>query len=439
MIKQNSLQHELNHWIIWTAVTFIFLGGIISGGLAFYHLRELQDQTLIQIATLISQGKLNDSSTLHHDVNKDTIILNELGKKQHIPIIPLDITDGLQSIELDNENWRVLVVTQPISHRRFSISQQTQLRDNIAINTILSVFLPIALLASLMLFIINRILRRQFRSLGKLTKLMDRQDGVNLEKLSENNIPIEISPFVHSINTLLERIERTINKQQRFIADAAHELRTPLTALSLQVETLSQANETNLGQESLKQLQKSLERLRRLVTQLLDLARLQNEGEYVVQKVSFNQIVEDAMADLYLMAEASDIDLGMVRYDENISVNDQQGRLSQLVYNAIDNAIHYSSPGGKVDISLYLEKNKAVFLVEDNGIGIPEVELEQVMQAFYRVNESNKPGNGLGLSISHEISKLLGGEIHLENRKSGGLCFRYMQLAILPSDKVVID
>ena len=250
MIKQNSLQHELNHWIILTAVTFIFIGGIISGGLAFYHLRELQDQTLIQIATLISQGKLNDSSTLHHDVNKDTIILNELGKKQHIPIIPLDITDGLQSIELDNENWRVLVVTQPISHRRFSISQQTQLRDNIAINTILSVFLPIALLASLMLFIINRILRRQFRSLGKLTKLMDRQDGVNLEKLSENNIPIEISPFVHSINTLLERIERTINKQQRFIADAAHELRTPLTALSLQVETLSQANETNLGQES---------------------------------------------------------------------------------------------------------------------------------------------------------------------------------------------
>ena len=300
-------------------------------------------------------------------------------------------------------------------------------------------FLPIALLASLMLFIINRILRRQFRSLGKLTKLMDRQDGVNLEKLSENNIPIEISPFVHSINTLLERIERTINKQQRFIADAAHELRTPLTALSLQVETLSQANETNLGQESLKQLQKSLERLRRLVTQLLDLARLQNEGEYVVQKVSFNQIVEDAMADLYLMAEASDIDLGMVRHDENINVDDQQGRLSQLVYNAIDNAIHYSSPGGKVDISLYLEKNKAVFLVEDNGIGIPEVELEQVMQAFYRVNESNKPGNGLGLSISHEISKLLGGEIHLENRTSGGLRFRYMQLAKPQSDIAVIS
>ena len=62
--------------------------------------------------------------------------------------------------------------------------------------------------------------------------------------------------------------------------------------------------------------------------------------------------------------------------------------------------------------------------------------MEQVMQPFYRVNESGKPGNGLGLAISREISQLLGGEIHLENRKSGGLRFRYMQLAKLHSDMV---
>ena len=209
--------------------------------------------------------------------------------------------------------------------------------------------------------------------------------------------------------------------------------------MSLQVESLSKATVSSQREDSLKQLQKGLKRLRRLVTQLLDLARLQSEDDYALQNVSFNQIVQDAIADLYPMAEASDIDLGMVRNHENISVNDYQERLSQLVYNAIDNAIHYSPPGGKVDVSLYLEKNKAVFLVEDNGIGIPEAELEQVMQPFYRVNESSKPGNGLGLAISHEIAQLLGGEIHLENCKSGGLCFRYMQLAKLQSDMVAID
>ena len=200
-----------------------------------------------------------------------------------------------------------------------------------------------------MLFIINRILRRQFRSLGMLAKRMDRQDGINLEKLSEKNIPIEISPFVHSINALLERTERTINKQQRFIADAAHELRTPLTALSLQVEGLSQATSSSKRERNLKQLQISLERLRRLVTQLLDLARLKSEDDYTLQNVSFNQIIQDAVAELHPIAEAANIDLGMIRQVENINVNDYQERLNQLVYNAIGNAIHYSPSGVKME------------------------------------------------------------------------------------------
>ena len=429
MIKQKSLQRELTRWIILTALAFVMVGGIIAGGVAFNQARELQDTTLFEIAALVSAGRLNYSATLHHDIEKQTIIINEFGKKQHVPIIPSSSKDGLHTMRLDDSNWRVLIITQPSTHRRFSIAQQTEQRNNIAMSSSISVFLPIVLLVGMMLLIIRMIISRQFRSLGKLTKVLDRQDGTQLEKLPENSIPIEIAPFVHSINALLSRVRLAMQKQHRFIADAAHELRTPLTALSLQVENLSQAKESNKREESLKQLQKGLERLRRLVAQLLDLARLQSNDEHAIQNVSFNQIVQDAIAGLYPMAEASDIDLGMVRHSENISINDQQGRLSQLVYNAIDNAIHYTPPGGKVDVSLYLEKDKAVFLVEDNGIGIPEIEMEQVMQPFYRVNESSKPGNGLGLAISHEIAQLLDGEIHLENRKSGGLCFRYMQLA----------
>ena len=105
MIKQYSLQRDLNRWIILTALAFIILGAIISGGLAFSHVRDLQDHTLIQIGTLVSTGKLNDSSSeLHHDIKNDTVIVNELGQKQHAPIVPLEITDGLHSIELDNKD-----------------------------------------------------------------------------------------------------------------------------------------------------------------------------------------------------------------------------------------------------------------------------------------------------------------------------------------------
>ena len=430
-MKQYSLQRDLNRWITLTALSFIFLGAIISGGLAFTHVRHLQDQTLIQIASLATSGVLNDSSSeRHHDIKTETVIVNELGKKQHDPVLPLDITDGFKSLEIDNKNWRVLVVTESDSNRRFSVAQQTKHRDHVAISTVFSVFLPITALAVMMLLIINKIIGRQFLSLSKMAKVMDRQDGTNLEKLSHNKLPIEISPFVQSINSLLERIENAMNKQHRFIADAAHELRTPLTAFSLQVENLSQTSLAEKEKENFTQLQLGLERLRILVAQLLDLARVQNEDKHNHQKVSFNQIVEDAIADLHPLAEASDIDLGILKQTENISVNDQQGRLGQLIYNAIDNAIHYTPSGGKVDISVYLEKDKVVFWVEDTGIGIPENELNQVIEPFYRVNESRKPGNGLGLAISHEIAQRLGGEIRLENRKDGGLRFQYKQLTV---------
>lgn len=432
MIKEYSLQRDLNKWVLLTAFVFILIGAVISGVLAFSHVRQLQDQTLIQISTLVTSGVLNDSSSeKHHELKIETVIVNELGTKQHEPIVSSDISDGFHSMDIDGKNWRILVITEEVSQRRYSVAQQTKHRDHVAINTVLSVFFPIALATVFMLIIIKKIIGRQFNTLSNMAKVMDRQDGTNLEKLSINTLPIEISPFVQSINSLLARIEVTIKKQQRFIADAAHELRTPLTALSLQVENLSEEKLSNDNQENLSQLKKGLKRLGNLVAQLLDLARLQNEDKHTLEKVSLNQIVEDAIADLHPLAEKSDIDLGIKRHCENICVSDQQGRLSQLVYNTIDNAITYTPQGGKVDISVYLKNDKAIFLVEDTGIGIPEGELDQVIQPFYRVNESNQPGNGLGLAISHEIAQILGGDIRLENRKSGGLRFKYTQKIIL--------
>ena len=426
-MRQRSLKRELNQWIIFTALAFVLVGGAIAGRVAFNQARELQDHTLLEIAKLIRTGKLNESRLLHHDINIETIIINQLGKKQHVPIIPLDIEDGFHSMEFDGDNWRVFITTQPDTQRRFSVAQQTRLRDEIAMSSSLTVFLPLILLVAIMSLIIHFIIKRQFHSLSLLAKAIDHQDGTNPQALKEKNIPIEIMPFVNSINSLLSRVRLTMQKQQRFIADAAHELRTPITSLSLQLENLEKAKTENDRSQRQQNLKLSITRLAALVSQLLDLARLQNGNTKKREIVSVNQIVCEAIASLYPLAETSDINLGMIRQDENISVFDQQGQISQLVYNAIDNAIHYSPPAGQVDVSLYKEAGKAVFMVEDTGIGIPENELEQVMQPFYRVNESNQPGNGLGLAISQEIAQHLGGVITLQNRQSGGLIYRYVQ------------
>ncbi|KAG1694663.1 Sensor protein QseC [Nymphon striatum] len=251
-----------------------------------------------------------------------------------------------------------------------------------------------------------------------------------LNKLTEDKIPQEITPFIRSINALMERVQNVLEKQQRFIADAAHELRTPITALSLQAENLKKAKDENDRDAREEKLKLGFVRLGKLVSQLLDLARLQSGKEGEFQTVSFNQVVQEVIASNYPLAEADNIDLGMLRQENGIYVKDQNGRLSQLVQNAIGNAIHYTPKNGKIDVSLFIQGQKAVLLVEDSGNGIPEAELEQVMEPFYRVLEGNQTGNGLGLAISQEIAERLDGKIQLSNREEGGLCFRYEQATV---------
>ncbi len=269
-------------------------------------------------------------------------------------------------------------MTQPSSKRRFIIAQPTELRNKIAWGSSISTFIPILILVTIMLLVIHIIIRRQFNSLNLLAKSIDKQDGTQLKELSKNNIPLEIIPFVASINSLISRVRQVIEKQQRFIADAAHELRTPITALSLQAENIKQANSESERNNRQQQLEQGLDRLGNLVAQLLNLARLQSNTDNVdadveAQTVSFNEVVKGAIADLYPLAESAEIDLGMLRQEDAIKVKDQNGRLGQLIHNAIGNAIHYTPATGKVDISLFKQGNMAVLLVEDTGIRIPKM------------------------------------------------------------------
>lgn len=451
--KQISLQRELNKWIILSSLVLVVIAGVVAGFSAFWQAKELQDNTLKEISILVRNGQLNLSEfnpqrekklsnkkkrKYVHDSDDDeeeesTVIVHELGKSITLPGISPSIPDGLRTIELRNDKWRVLAITQFDSKRRFIIAQPTELRNDIAWSSSKNSIIPIILLVLFLLLVIHIIIRRQFKSLNSLASSMDRQDGTQLQSLSDKNIPLEITPFVNSINALMTRVQQVMQKQKRFIADAAHELRTPITALSLQAENLKQAKNETDRDERQQQLQKGFGRLGNLVSQLLDLARLQNNEKSQnnhnseTQTILMNDVLQNAIADLYPLAEAKNIDLGMLKQDKRLLVKDENGRLSQLIQNAIGNAIHYTPIKGKIDISLFKQNSKAILLVEDNGIGIPEEQLEQVMQPFYRVQESDHQGNGLGLAISQEIADKLEGKIELRNRKNGGLCFRYEQ------------
>jgi two-component system, OmpR family, sensor kinase len=423
----NSLQRNLNRRILTATALFACLASAVSGWTAFNEARELQDNLLHQVASLVDSHTAGRGMLAQDSDPEDTLVLQRLD--DHTPnnlTIPSDLKDGLHTLELNGVGWRVLIYTGRTDGTRFVVSQRTEARDELAWSNSLNTLLPVLLLAPILMAVVSFAVRQSVKPVSDLADVVDQRDESSLDRLSMQHVPEEISPFIASINRLLERLQRTITQQHRFVADAAHELRTPVAGLSLLAENLSRASTMEEVEQRIAPLQSGLSRMQVLVGQLLDLARLQGENRNQTQKEDLQLIVQDVIAELYPVAESRSIDFGMPR-NESVKVMDLPGNLRILVKNAIDNAIGYTPEGGRVDVSLFAEQGNAVVLIEDNGPGIPEEELLEVFEPFYRVGVTTKPGNGLGLAISQEIAERLGGIITLNNRPEGGLCFRYSQ------------
>jgi len=221
-----------------------------------------------------------------------------------------------------------------------------------------------------------------------------------------------VRPFVRAINRLLGRVAQDLERQRRFVADAAHELRSPLTALSLQAERLQQAPMSDTAQQRLAELRQGIQRGRALLEQLLSLARAQQPGETPAAAVSVQGVFRSVLQELMPLAQARQIDLGVVgAQDAQVAVSALD--LRTLVKNLVDNAIRYTPVGGRVDLSVGQLAGAVVLCVEDTGPGIAPAERERVFDAFYRTVGTEPAGSGLGLSIVQAIAQRVGARVSL--------------------------
>lgn len=243
-------------------------------------------------------------------------------------------------------------------------------------------------------------------------------------RLDREDAEDEFSELAETFNLMLDRLETAFNQQSMFVANAAHELRTPLAALRTNLEVVLADSEASLTeyQEMGSQLQFALDRLERLVADLLLLSSAARVDEEIVV---LGPLIEQVVDNLTAMAAEKQVSLRL-KGDGELEGWGNPLLLERAVYNLVENGIYYNQPQGNVEVTLFREMNKVVIRVADNGIGIPAAEQSLIFDRFYRLDRSrtrHSGGAGLGLSLVAHIVELHKGYIQLDSELDVGSTF----------------
>lgn len=421
-----SLQFRLSAWLSAVILATAAAGGVFSFVNAFEEANELQDDQLRQIAALVSRQGLSPPSARAQeaepvsDTDSRVIVQMLTPSVPHAPdnghsgraaALSAHLPDGMQTVNLHGQPWRVFVETLA-GGERIAVAQKTAVRDETARGSALRTVMPFAILVPLLLLVAGLLIRNMFRPVSRLAFELDERSDRDLRALSPAGLPREIVPFVVAINRLLSRVENSVALQRRFVANAAHELRSPLTALSLQAERLEAVALPEQAKERFAALKSGIHRARTLLDQLLAYARVQETPAAAVAPTSMRRVMRQVLEDMLPLAESKSIDIGMVE-DADAHIAASELDLRTLVGNLVDNAIRYTPRGGRVDLSVTPDGGSVVFRVSDSGPGIPAAERERVFDPFYRVLGSMEIGSGLGLSIVKAIADRIGASVTL--------------------------
>lgn len=294
-------------------------------------------------------------------------------------------------------------------------------RNELAREILLSVILPQLLLIMIAGVVVWGGVVRGLAPLRRLERAVASRTDRDRSPMAVEGVPGELQPLLQSINELLERLDLALTLQSRFVSDAAHQLKTPMAALKTQLEVAARETNPERMRESLQQIHPRLDRLSRVVSQLLSLAR--NEPEAVskvtLSPLDLNALALDVATGWVPEALKKRIDLGFEDAARPVMVAGDAARLRELLDNLLDNAVRYSREGGRITVRVRADPPRVDF--NDDGPSIPPEERKRVFERFHRLLGSTQDGSGLGLAIAEEIARLHRGEIVLSEDATDGV------------------
>jgi signal transduction histidine kinase len=260
---------------------------------------------------------------------------------------------------------------------------------------------------------LQRIVRRAADEQAAL--VTEAETGAPTRVLRGSAIPTDDGSVVLVLRDITET--RRLDQVRRdFVANASHELKTPAASIQAAAETIRTAasEDPSVVPRFAAQLEREAARLSRIVSDLLDLSRLES-GSALDESVALDAIVRDEGERFEEPAAEAGVGLA-VRADGIPRVRGSSRDLALLVRNLVDNAIRYTRPGGHVDVDLTSDDGEVVLAIVDTGLGIPSRDLPRIFERFYRVDRARSRetgGTGLGLSIVKHVAENHGGRVEV--------------------------
>jgi two-component system OmpR family sensor kinase len=271
------------------------------------------------------------------------------------------------------------------------------------------------------------IIHRALAPLATATQIattITRADDLSRRIPLEGPPDTEIGQLIEAFNETFSRLENLFLAQRRFVADVSHELRTPLTVIKGEVSLMRKMRQ--IDEESLNSIEAEVDRLTRLVGNLLLLAHAESgKLPLELKPVELDTVLLEVFQQMRTLA-GDKVTLQIQEIDQ-VSIIGDRDRLKQVFFNLIGNAIQYTPQGGLVSIQLGWVGENARVIISDNGPGIPAEDLPHIFERFYRGEKSRTrsqgSGFGLGLSIAYWIVRNHGGSIDVHSVEGQGTTF----------------
>jgi len=269
---------------------------------------------------------------------------------------------------------------------------------------------------------------RMLKPIDKVTSVARRSSYSNLkERLSYNGPDDEIKRLADTFDNMLNRLDDAVESQKQFVQDASHELRTPIATALTNIEVLEMNSEATIADynELTRVLKLSLDRMNNISNSL----QLLSDGGFILQrgKINISEIISEVVTEAEIEARRQGIILNCKPSAAEVAIPGDAFQIKQVIFNLVDNAVTYNSPGGSVDITVSIENRLVIIKVADTGIGIAAEDLPRVFGRFYRVDKSRsrqRGGSGLGLAIVKKIVEEHGGMVSVESIPGQGSTFR---------------